>query len=161
MIDVSDKKVDFVTFTSPVYPSAISFRSLLEFRKDHCSSSLINAHSRADKSAGYGPTLLGGLHLPRHLTLHASTCLMSFLRDAARPCRASKAWCFSMRRRGLQQRPFSQSRTLGAPLTSEEVRGAHQYCVALLSYATFLVHSSTVNLKTTSQACSPALHQKI
>lgn len=54
---------------------------------------------------------------------------MSFLKEAARPCRAPRHYTKAFR----QIRLFSQSRSVAA-LTKEEVHGAHQYCVALLSY---------------------------
>lgn len=57
---------------------------------------------------------------------------MSFL-QAARPCRANRAWRFSFQ--GFQSRNFSRTHSV-APITAEEVQGAHKYCVALLSYAT-------------------------
>ncbi|KAJ5098558.1 hypothetical protein N7532_005559 [Penicillium argentinense] len=60
---------------------------------------------------------------------------MFLLTEVARPCRASIAWKLSSR--GLCAQPpkrlFSRSRPVGAPITAEEVTGAHKYCVALLS----------------------------
>ncbi|KAJ5178998.1 hypothetical protein N7492_002208 [Penicillium capsulatum] len=53
---------------------------------------------------------------------------MSLFKEAARPCRATRRYT-----RGFQHvRVFSASRSIAAP-TREEVQGAHQYCVALLS----------------------------
>ncbi|KAJ5757482.1 uncharacterized protein N7511_006176 [Penicillium nucicola] len=52
---------------------------------------------------------------------------MSFL---ARPCRRANR--FSLQSFQLR-RSFSRTQTVAAPITAEEVQGAHKYCVALLS----------------------------
>ncbi|KAJ5160086.1 uncharacterized protein N7482_007090 [Penicillium canariense] len=57
---------------------------------------------------------------------------MSFLREITRPCRATKA-CLTLRGTWPQNRPFSRTASVSAPITAEEVRGAHKYCVSLLS----------------------------
>lgn len=59
--------------------------------------------------------------------------LMSFSRAIARSFRAGKEWHVPSRSNPSQKGWFSQSRTAGASITSEEVQGAHRYCVSLLS----------------------------
>ncbi|KAJ5568439.1 hypothetical protein N7450_010925 [Penicillium hetheringtonii] len=58
---------------------------------------------------------------------------MSFIRQATRPCRANIPWKYSLCTQRTQQRPFSRSHALASSINAEEVHGAHQYCVALLS----------------------------
>ncbi|KAJ5356541.1 hypothetical protein N7517_011150 [Penicillium concentricum] len=57
---------------------------------------------------------------------------MSFLRTA-RPCQASRACRFHLQSFQSQKRQFSRTQSITAPITAEEVQGAHKYCVALLS----------------------------
>ncbi|OQD74899.1 hypothetical protein PENDEC_c009G05496 [Penicillium decumbens] len=57
---------------------------------------------------------------------------MSFLRGAARPCRASATWVLSSRQLHPQKALVSRSRPFSSA-SAEEVDGAHKYCVGLLS----------------------------
>ncbi|KAJ5101848.1 hypothetical protein NUU61_004070 [Penicillium alfredii] len=57
---------------------------------------------------------------------------MSFLKDAARPCWASRT-CQIYARSLQSQRHFSRTRAVAADINTDEVQGAHRYCVSLLS----------------------------
>lgn len=63
---------------------------------------------------------------------------MSFL-GTARPYQASRACQFHLRSFQSQKRHFSRTQSIAAPITAEEVQGAHKYCVALLSYETLVL----------------------
>ncbi|KAJ5120372.1 uncharacterized protein N7515_009760 [Penicillium bovifimosum] len=57
---------------------------------------------------------------------------MSFL-GTSRTCQASRACPYYIRSFQSQKRHFSRTPSVAAPLTAEEVQGAHNYCIGLLS----------------------------
>lgn len=81
---------------------------------------------------------------------------MSLFKEAARPCRTTRHYAKAFR----HVRFFSQSRPVAA-LTKEEVQGAHQYCVALLSYSTHHSIASlplVANLLSSENMIDPPIH---
>ncbi|CEJ58668.1 hypothetical protein PMG11_07318 [Penicillium brasilianum] len=58
---------------------------------------------------------------------------MSLFREVVRPCRTTKTCRLASRGFWPQTRQFSRTAAASAPLTAEEVKGAHKYCVSLLS----------------------------
>ncbi|KAJ5713226.1 uncharacterized protein N7483_010407 [Penicillium malachiteum] len=57
---------------------------------------------------------------------------MSIFKEACRPYRVNSAQFFS-KKAVRQSRAFTSTTSVRAPLTEEEIQGAHKYCVALLT----------------------------